>query len=120
MHLDAAEHETGIVLLHSVKPGPASRSYGLQVAQLAGIPAPVIAQARGKLRELESQGGDALPVDGHSALESPVKGDRLAVPATNPVFELLTELDPDTVSARDALGILYELKTKLTRTQQGN
>ncbi len=120
VHLDAAEHETGIVLLHSVKPGPASRSYGLQVAQLAGIPAPVIHQARGKLRELESQGGDALPVDGHSALESPVEGDRLAAPAANPVFELLTELDPDTVSARDALGILYELKAKLTKIRQGN
>ena len=54
-HLDATEHGDGIVFLHAVKPGPASRSYGLQVAQKAGVPRVVIESARGYLQELERQ-----------------------------------------------------------------
>ena len=52
MHLDATEHGDGIVFLHAVKPGPASQSYGLQVAQLAGVPRPVIDSAREYLTKL--------------------------------------------------------------------
>ena len=63
VHLDATEHGDGIVFLHAVKPGPASRSYGLQVAQKAGVPREVIESARGYLEKLEQQhrktGGDA-------------------------------------------------------------
>ena len=55
VHLDAVEHDSGIVFMHSVKPGPANQSYGLQVAQLAGIPAAVIDSARGKLAQLEAE-----------------------------------------------------------------
>jgi len=55
VHLDAVEHDSGIVFMHSVKPGPANQSYGLQVAQLAGIPAAVIDSARGKLTQLEAE-----------------------------------------------------------------
>src|SRR5256886_5609314 len=55
VHLDATEHGDGIVFLHAVKDGPADRSYGLQVAQLAGVPASVIGQARQYLEALESQ-----------------------------------------------------------------
>ncbi|MFN7753001.1 MAG: DNA mismatch repair protein MutS [Pseudomonadota bacterium] len=55
VHLDAVEHAGGIVFLHAVEEGPASQSYGLQVAQLAGIPAPVIRAARARLHELEQQ-----------------------------------------------------------------
>ena len=120
VHLDAAEHEQGIVLLHSVKPGPASRSYGLQVARLAGIPATVIDQAREKLRQLESERGKPLSVDGQSALESPATVEPAASAGVRPVLDSLAELDPDALSARDALGILYELKAKLTKTQEGN
>ncbi|MEQ8956041.1 MAG: DNA mismatch repair protein MutS, partial [Gammaproteobacteria bacterium] len=54
VHLDAVEHDNGIVFLHAVKSGPANRSYGLQVAQLAGIPRAVIDSARHKLLELET------------------------------------------------------------------
>src|SRR5690606_4524754 len=57
VHLDATEHGDSIVFLHAVKPGPANQSYGLQVAQLAGIPAEVISSARAKLRQLESDEG---------------------------------------------------------------
>ena len=55
VHLDATEHGDGIVFLHAVKPGPASRSYGLQVAQKAGVPRDVIETARGYLEKLEKQ-----------------------------------------------------------------
>jgi DNA mismatch repair protein MutS len=55
VHLDATEHADGIVFLHAVKPGPASRSYGLQVAQKAGVPREVIDSARGYLEKLEKQ-----------------------------------------------------------------
>ena len=55
VHLDATEHGEGIVFLHAVKDGPANRSYGLQVAQLAGVPLKVIREARGFLEALESQ-----------------------------------------------------------------
>src|SRR5581483_1576264 len=64
VHLDATEHGDGIVFLHAVKDGPANRSYGLQVAQLAGVPREVIAQARQYLEALESQR------DQHNALGS--------------------------------------------------
>ena len=57
MHLDATEHRDGIVFLHAVKEGPASRSYGLAVAQLAGVPREVIAAAREYLGALEKGGG---------------------------------------------------------------
>ncbi len=120
VHLDAAEHDRGIVLLHSVKPGPASRSYGLQVAQLAGIPAAVIGQARKKLRQLESERENALSERGQSALESTARAKTAQSAASHPALEKLRDLDPDSVSARDALGILYELKAQLTQTQEGN
>ncbi len=121
VHLDAAEHEQGIVLLHSVKPGPASRSYGLQVAQLAGIPATVVSQAREKLRQLEQRRELPASVAARSALESPIdSGLALFVPETgvgageHPALDHLRRLDPDNVSAREALGILYELKSQMT------
>ncbi len=57
VHLDAVEHEDRIVFLHNVQEGPASKSYGLQVAQLAGIPKTVIEQAKQKLQTLERQAG---------------------------------------------------------------
>ena len=118
VHLDAAEHDNGIVLLHSVKPGPASRSYGLQVAQLAGIPAAVIDRARQKLQQLEAERSDPLPTAGQSALESPLEVESAL--ASHPAIDLLQDLDPDAVSARDALRILYELKEKLTNTKKGH
>ncbi len=121
VHLDAAEHDNGIVLLHSVKPGPASRSYGLQVAQLAGIPASVISQARGKLQQLEAERHNPPSVVGQSALESaagkestPFGLDIGLFRQDHPALDYLEKLDPDTITAREALTILYELKSKLS------
>ena len=114
VHLDAAEHDDGIVLLHSVKPGPASRSYGLQVAQLAGIPASVISQARGKLRQLEAERQDPPSVAGQSALESAAELESTPAGLDHPALDYLEKLDPDAITAREALAILYELKSRLS------
>ena len=114
VHLDAAEHDNGIVLLHSVKPGPASRSYGLQVAQLAGIPASVISRARGKLEQLEAEKSDPPLVGGQVALESATGLDLTPAGPAHPALDYLENLDPDTITAREALAILYELKSRLS------
>jgi DNA mismatch repair protein MutS len=67
VHLDATEHGDGIVFLHAVKEGPANRSYGLQVAQLAGVPREVITHARRYLEMLESQRDQSA--DGRASLQ---------------------------------------------------
>ncbi|MCB1648060.1 MAG: DNA mismatch repair protein MutS [Pseudomonadales bacterium] len=111
VHLDASEHQDGIVFLHAVKPGPANQSYGLQVAQLAGVPLPVIRQAREKLQALERESLQQAPAknDGRPA---PVQAELFAEPE-HPVITRLKELEPDELSARAALELLYELKGKL-------
>jgi DNA mismatch repair protein MutS len=108
VHLDAVEHDRGIVFLHAVKPGPANQSYGLQVAQLAGIPAPVINSARNKLQQLEadSLGSKRGPQDKPQQTE-------LFSSEPHPVLEALKQLDPDELSARQALDLLYQLKGDL-------
>lgn len=110
VHLDASEHQDGIVFLHSVKPGPANQSYGLQVAQLAGVPMPVITQAREKLQHLER---DSL-VQSKSA-RAPKKPEQaeLFAAAEHPVLGELKSLNPDDLSARQALELLYRLKQSL-------
>jgi len=102
IHLDAAEHDEHIVFLHSVKEGPASQSYGLQVAALAGVPREVIRQARIKLRELEQPPPRQEPSNGKMQLE-------LAV-SLSAVEKRLVELNPDELSPRQALEKLYELR----------
>src|SRR6185295_644021 len=71
VHLDATEHGDGIVFLHAVREGPANRSYGLQVAQLAGVPREVIAQARKYLEALESQRDRTAAAGGTRGKRSP-------------------------------------------------
>lgn len=107
VHLDAVEHQHGIVFLHQVKAGPASRSYGLQVAQLAGIPRPVIEQAKQKLASLEQA---SLPREPVVAGQLPVQNDLFA--AEHPLLAQLRDLNPDELSAREALELLYQLKQK--------
>ncbi len=112
VHLDATEHGDALVFLHAVRPGPANRSYGLAVAQLAGVPRSVIARARAYLTELEStrEGGAAHPpparADGQAELPL------LATPAPlKSELELkLAQIEPDSLTPRQALALLYELK----------
>ncbi|MEX1197012.1 MAG: DNA mismatch repair protein MutS [Pseudohongiellaceae bacterium] len=108
VHLTATEHHDGIVFLHTVRDGPASQSYGLQVAQLAGIPARVIRQARARLRELEAQSR-------HGATSrEPEQNDLFSAASTpHPVVERLSDCDPDDLTPRQALDLLYELHREL-------
>ncbi len=110
VHLDATEHGDGIVFLHAVKEGPADRSYGLQVAQLAGVPVGVIAAARAYLERLEAE---RERTRGTGASDSP-RGGQSELPLSHaPPDELrlaLQELDPDDMSPRTALEVLYRLK----------
>jgi DNA mismatch repair protein MutS len=106
VHLDATEYNDHIVFLHTIQEGPASRSYGLQVAKLAGIPAPVIAAAKRKLSELELGGSQHTPL----ATGAPQQPDFFAAPPTHAALDRLSEIDPDALNARQALDLLYELK----------
>ena len=107
VHLDAAEHQNGIVFLHQVQEGAANQSYGLQVAQLAGIPKSVVAAAKRKLMQLEKQNIDAGPqVDMFVAPESP------EIPLHAVMSELET-LEPDELTPKQALEALYRLKTMI-------
>jgi DNA mismatch repair protein MutS len=123
VHLDAAEHQQGIVFMHTVKDGPANQSYGLQVAQLAGIPTAVIVQARKKLRELEdlavsgpkpllSGQGNKQELRNHNTRSSPAQSDLFAT-TPHPVLDQLRQLDPDGLTPRQAQQLLYELKKSL-------
>ncbi|WP_256079051.1 DNA mismatch repair protein MutS [Massilia sp. YIM B04103] len=120
VHLSAVEHKDSIVFLHAVQAGPASQSYGLQVAQLAGVPQPVIKAARKHLARLESQALDATPQldlfaaptadandeEAPAAAAAPAE----ANPALQELLGALDELDPDALSPREALEQLYQLK----------
>jgi DNA mismatch repair protein MutS len=109
VHLDATEHQHGLVFLHAVKEGPANQSYGLQVAQLAGIPAGVIDMAREKLQLLE-QGSVSRPLQPRT--QAPLQSELFSA-EPHPVLQRLADLDPDGLSAREALQLLYELKQKI-------
>ncbi|HEY0961322.1 MAG TPA: DNA mismatch repair protein MutS [Pseudomonadales bacterium] len=114
VHLDAAEHGDGIVFLHAVKPGPANQSYGLQVAQLAGIPRPVIQQARRKLQQLEKDEGFK---SGIAAQKQVLQNDLFASLPGHPALDILDATDPDQLTPRQAQELLYRLKD--LRKQQG-
>lgn len=103
VHLDATEHSDSIVFLYAVNEGPANQSYGLQVAQLAGVPRVVIKRAKEKLIELENQGTVARV--------QPHQPDLFVIPAENRVISELEMIDPDQLSPKDALEILYRLKS---------
>lgn len=104
-HLDAAEHEQKIVFLYKLKPGPASKSYGIQVAKLAGLPASVTKLAQAKLASLEAM---QQPMVGQVELKFPEP--ELPDERVNPALsERLAQLDPDQLSPKQAHDLLYEL-----------
>jgi DNA mismatch repair protein MutS len=111
-HLTASEHDNRIVFLHRVQEGPASRSYGLQVAQLAGVPQSVIQQAGEKLRELEA--GKPLAAADRStppaATPSPAPAQASLFAEPSAVEHALKELDPDDLTPKQALEALYKLR----------
>jgi DNA mismatch repair protein MutS len=128
VHLDATEHRDGIVFLHAVKEGPASRSYGLAVAQLAGVPREVVAAAREYLAALEKGGtaqGDAPTHNPRSrgraaAAHTPQAQLPLEPPAAPPPDPRLLELEAalkavsvDDLTPRAALDLVYKLRALL-------
>jgi DNA mismatch repair protein MutS len=108
VHLGAVEHKNRVVFLHAVEDGPASQSYGIQVAQLAGIPGSVIRAAKSTLAMLEAD----------SVRHNP-QADLFAVPDSppgtgqpHPVLQTLSIINPDELSPKAAHELLYELKRK--------
>ncbi|MGL6162431.1 DNA mismatch repair protein MutS [Microbulbifer sp.] len=125
IHLDATEHGDGIVFLHRIQEGPASKSYGLQVAKLAGIPGDVLVEAKHRLEALENGTretaiGTRDPEPGTRervpqpapAPASPQQVDLFGAPP-HPAVEALEELDPDDLTPRQALEKLYALRKLL-------
>jgi DNA mismatch repair protein MutS len=107
VHLDAVETAAGLTFLHAVEDGPASQSYGLQVAKLAGVPGQVINAARRKLVMLENQ---QIAPSNQGDLFAPTPPPE---PAASPALERLAEIDPDELSPKQALEALYELRRLL-------
>jgi len=106
IHLDAVEHGHKIVFLHAVEEGPASQSYGIQVAALAGIPGSVVRDAKRHLIRLENREAAASPqADLFAAQPDPAPE-----PAPHAAVDALRELEPDELTPRQALEKLYELK----------
>jgi DNA mismatch repair protein MutS len=102
------EWQGQVVFLHEVAKGAADRSYGIHVAELAGLPLAVVARARQVLVALEAGGktqslsalADELPLFSAAPMEEP----------KNPVLELLSDINPDSLSPKEALELLYKLK----------
>ena len=109
VHLDATEHQDHVVFLHNIQEGPANRSFGLQVAKLAGIPAPVLQAAQEKLLELEH--GAILEQQANADFRA--QDDLFSAPPPHPVIDLLKAVNVDDLTPREALDTLYELKTLL-------
>ncbi|WCM95315.1 DNA mismatch repair protein MutS [Acidovorax sp. NCPPB 2350] len=105
VHVGATESGANIVFLHEIQPGPASRSYGIHVAKLAGVPAPVLNHARHALSALEERAGeDERQVD---LFAPPPEAES---PGISAVEAALQDIHPDSLSPREALDALYQLK----------
>ena len=131
VHLTATEHDDSIVFLHNVHDGPASQSYGLQVAKLAGVPQDVIRNAKTQLAHLEGLEAGSNPSPAPASVNEPkpaapsatktasvdavYQGDMFAMAEPSVVEQALEKLDLDGITPRDALNQLYELKGLLAK-----
>jgi DNA mismatch repair protein MutS len=107
------------VFLHEVVPGAADRSYGLQVARLAGLPPPVIARAKAILSELERSDRERpkrAVLDDLPLFAAPVRAEPPPAPKRDPLREALDAVDPDDMTPREALEALYRLKAARRET----
>jgi DNA mismatch repair protein MutS len=112
VHLDAIEAKDKIVFLHKLESGPANQSYGLQVAQLAGVPRSVVRAAKKQLAELEAAPKHAGAQSDLFA-ERPAAASEAIEEAHHPVLDQLRDAKPDEMSPREALALLYLLKSRL-------
>jgi DNA mismatch repair protein MutS len=108
VHLEAVEQDDKLIFMHTVKEGPANKSYGLQVALLAGVPKKVINQARIRLKQLEAQQLQAMSQQTELNLLSPP-----APPPADPVINKLKSVSPTDMTPRQALEMIYQLKALL-------
>jgi len=107
-----SEADGKVVFLHKITPGGADRSYGIHVAQLAGLPRPLIQRANEILRELEQSTGKAVRLD-------PVTPQQMALfPETNPLLEELRALDVNSLTPIEAINKLYEWKKRFTDSHE--
>ncbi|MCB1749359.1 MAG: DNA mismatch repair protein MutS [Gammaproteobacteria bacterium] len=104
VRLDAVEHGDDVVFMHSVREGPADRSYGLAVARRAGVPTEVLRRARELLQSFEDRAPRAA-VDAAPQMT--------LFPGPHPIVEALEMLDPDSLTPREALETLYRLRSLL-------
>jgi DNA mismatch repair protein MutS len=111
VHFDAVEHKDHIVFLHSVEEGPANQSYGLQVAQLAGVPSSVIRAARRQLASLEEKSLAATPQ--RDLFANPNAKVEPEASPEHPLIGQLRAVDPDALTPRDALELIYQLRKTL-------
>ncbi|MDO8301199.1 DNA mismatch repair protein MutS [Lacisediminimonas sp.] len=132
VHLSAIEHKDSIVFLHAVQPGPASQSYGLQVAQLAGVPGSVIRAARRHLAQLEAQSvgsttqfdlfasvtdASNLDVDAADNMAPMNATDTRDAAQNDALTGALALIDPDSLTPREALDALYQLKQLVANSE---
>jgi DNA mismatch repair protein MutS len=109
VHLNATEHDESIVFMHSVQEGPASQSYGIEVAKLAGIPQAVISLARAELAKLEASNN--LAEKDLTITNAEPKQSELLLSSTSTALQTrLSEISPDELSPKQALDLIYELK----------
>lgn len=112
VHLGVVEYQNRIVFLHTLNEGPASQSYGIHVAELAGVPKPIIREAKKILAHLEREANNqTLQPDLFSAINQDEAID--SPPLSHPVISHLNTLKPDELSPREALTELYKLKSLL-------
>ena len=115
VHLDAIEHNDTIAFMHTVLDGAASKSFGLQVAALAGVPKAVINKAKQKLKSLESHQSQSTQLESTQNIEQQTfafNNDEIQNQHSE-VEEQLTAIDPDNLSPRQAHELLYKLKALL-------
>ncbi|MFH2102708.1 MAG: DNA mismatch repair protein MutS [Chloroflexota bacterium] len=103
------EADGKVVFLHTIIPGGADRSYGIHVAQLAGLPKPVVQRANDILKELEKSAGQAVQLNPESIRQIAL------FPETNPLLEELTSMDINSISPIEALGKLFEWQSKYAK-----
>ncbi len=109
VHFDATEHGDKIIFMHTVNSGPANQSYGIQVAQLAGVPRPVIQLAKSKLRELEKNNHI------HLNATQPLQADLFATKSEpHPVIEKIKQMDPNKLTPREALDFIFNLHDEVS------
>jgi DNA mismatch repair protein MutS len=104
-----SEADGKVVFLHKIVPGGADRSYGIHVAQLAGLPKPVIARASEIMAELEKTSGRAVKISPHAAQQA------MLFPETSPLLDELKEIDVNALSPIEALNKLFEWQKKFLK-----